>query len=71
MYRCGCSCILIVWIASILTSSIRAKDRQAHPRPNVLVLITDDQRPDTIGALGNAVIRTPNLDLLAKQLTHK
>lgn len=31
-------------------------------RPNVLFLLTDDQRPDTIAALDNPVIRTPNLD---------
>ncbi|MCP4786946.1 MAG: sulfatase-like hydrolase/transferase [Fuerstiella sp.] len=31
-------------------------------RPNVLLLISDDQRPDTIAALGNDLIETPNLD---------
>ena len=36
-------------------------------RPNVLFFFTDDQRPDTIHALGNAHIRTPNLDRLASQ----
>jgi arylsulfatase A-like enzyme len=34
-------------------------------RPNFLVIISDDQRPDTIHALGNRVIRTPHLDSLA------
>jgi arylsulfatase A-like enzyme len=38
-----------------------------QPRPNVLVIVTDDQRPDTIGALGNPVIRTPNLDALVRR----
>ncbi|MCX6906861.1 MAG: sulfatase-like hydrolase/transferase, partial [Verrucomicrobia bacterium] len=33
-------------------------------RPNFLVIISDDQRPDTIHALGNRVIRTPHLDSL-------
>ena len=33
--------------------------------PNVLFLFADDQRADTIAALGNPVIRTPNLDRLA------
>lgn len=33
--------------------------------PNVLWICTDQQRYDTIGALGNAHIRTPNLDRLA------
>ena len=34
-------------------------------RPNVLFLFTDDQRADTIHALGNSLIRTPNIDRLA------
>ena len=31
-------------------------------RSNVLFLLTDDQRHDTIHALGNDIIKTPNLD---------
>lgn len=34
----------------------------ASKRPNILLFFTDDQRFDTIGALGNPVIKTPNLD---------
>ena len=41
--------------------------RGAPSRPNVLFLFADDQRPDTIAALGNPVIRTPNLDRLCAQ----
>ena len=38
-----------------------------EPRPpNVLFLLSDDQRPDTIGALGNRVIETPNIDRLVR-----
>lgn len=36
----------------------------AADRPNILVIFTDDQRADTIAALGNPVIKTPNLDRL-------
>ncbi|NUQ64668.1 MAG: sulfatase-like hydrolase/transferase [Pirellulales bacterium] len=46
------------------SASVSAADRPAK-RPNVLFLLTDDQRADTIGALGNPVIKTPNLDRLA------
>lgn len=38
---------------------------RAAERPNVLLILTDDQRFDTIHALGNAEVRTPNLDHLA------
>lgn len=36
-------------------------------RPNVLWLCTDQQRFDTIHALGNPLIRTPNIDRLVKE----
>ena len=35
-------------------------------RPNILFLLTDDQRADTIHALGNSVIQTPYLDRLVR-----
>jgi arylsulfatase A-like enzyme len=37
----------------------------AESRSNILFLFADDQRADTIAALGNPVIKTPNLDRLA------
>lgn len=38
-------------------------------RPNILLIVTDDQRADTIHALGNQIIRTPNLDRLVSEGT--
>lgn len=38
-------------------------------RPNVLVLLTDDQQYNTIAAAGNAAIRTPHLDRLLREGT--
>ena len=38
-------------------------------QPNVLLLFTDDQRFDTIAALGDPSIHTPNLDRLARRGT--
>jgi arylsulfatase A-like enzyme len=38
-------------------------------KPNILFLFTDDQRADTIAALGNGSIHTPNLDRLVAQGT--
>jgi arylsulfatase A-like enzyme len=36
-------------------------------RPNILVIYTDQQRFDTLGANGNHLIQTPNLDRLAAE----
>ncbi len=36
-------------------------------RPNILFIMTDQQRSDTIAALGNRAIRTPTLDSLVEE----
>lgn len=36
-------------------------------KPNVVFVFSDQQRWDTSGAYGNPVVRTPNLDALARQ----
>ena len=41
----------------------------ASPRPNLLFIITDQQRADHVGFGGNAVVRTPHLDALAAKAT--
>lgn len=38
-------------------------------QPNILILFTDMQRADTIHALGNEIIKTPNLDRLVAEGT--
>jgi len=38
-------------------------------RPNILLLFTDQQRFDTLAALGNPVIKTPNFDRLVREGT--
>ena len=38
-------------------------------RPNIVFLFTDDQRFDTIGALGHPAVRTPNIDRLVERGT--
>jgi arylsulfatase A-like enzyme len=61
-----------VWPAALaavifLASDARGADRPAQVgRPNILFLLTDDQRADAIHALGNRVLQTPNLDRLAR-----
>ncbi len=50
-----------------LTGSLPALGlSQTSSKPNVLFILTDDQRGDTIRALGNSTIETPNLDLLVQ-----
>lgn len=37
----------------------------AAPKPNIILIMTDQQRGDCIGAMGNPYIHTPHLDSLA------
>ena len=39
-------------------------------RPNILILYTDQQRWDGLGANGNPDIQTPHLDALATESTN-
>lgn len=39
----------------------------AADRPNIVLLVSDDQRWDTLGVMGNSVIQTPHLDRLARE----
>src|SRR5690606_17844451 len=36
-------------------------------RPNILLIMTDQQRADHLGCYGNPILRTPNIDGLARQ----
>lgn len=48
----------------------RQSERNAGParkRPNLLLIVTDDQSPFTLRAYGNRVCQTPHLDRLAKE----
>jgi arylsulfatase len=52
--------------ASLALSPAGPAREASSAKPNVLVIMTDQQRKDTIGAYGNPVIKTPHLDSLAK-----
>jgi len=60
---------LILIALVVLLSLTPATFAQQKKRPNVLFLFTDDQRADTIAALGNKHIKTPNLDRLVQRGT--
>jgi arylsulfatase A-like enzyme len=50
------------WLSPVPSS---AEDEGTAARPNILFILTDDQRADAIAAHGNPYIRTPTLDRLA------
>lgn len=58
------SSILTAMLLALTGSIIAAEPAK---RPNILLIVSDDQRWDTIGALGNPEIKTPHLDTLVKR----
>ena len=40
---------------------------QRHSKPNIILILTDDQRWDALGCSGNPIIQTPNMDKLAEK----
>jgi N-acetylglucosamine-6-sulfatase len=53
--------------ALLLCAAVPALAGSKAPRPNVLFIITDDQRWDTLSCAGSPHLRTPNLDRLAAE----
>ena len=55
-------CFVLLAMAHI---TLLAPAQSAARRPNLLLVVTDDQRWDAMGCAGNALARTPHLDALA------
>ena len=61
--RLFAAALMLGWTAGPLGTAA------AERRPSVLVILADDQRADTIGALGNRLVRTPAIDGLVARGT--
>jgi arylsulfatase A-like enzyme len=57
--------ILVALIAAPFAAAAGQEDGSA--RPNIVLILTDDQRYDMLGCTGHAVARTPNIDRLARE----
>ncbi|NIA29591.1 MAG: sulfatase-like hydrolase/transferase [Actinobacteria bacterium] len=51
---------------TLLLSHLSSCTLATSKKPNILFLLADDQRPDTIAAWGNSHIQTPNIDSLVR-----
>ncbi len=60
-WRTGLLSLLALLVAATIAKAVE------KPRPNILFLLADDQAYDTIAALGNREIETPNLDRLVQR----
>lgn len=55
------------WLCLLLLTGWHMAALAGSARPNLIVLLTDDQRADDLGCFGNPVIQTPHLDSLAQR----
>jgi arylsulfatase A-like enzyme len=67
------ACLLMIAIASVtaVTSCSHAPpgayESTGYSRPNILFILTDDQRWDAMSCMGHPFVRTPNMDRIARE----
>jgi len=49
-----------------LVNAKTTKEAKNADKPNIILFVADDHGKDALGCYGNPIIKTPNLDLLAK-----
>src|SRR6188472_1727006 len=59
-------CLYAALAASISAPCISNSFAQVATRPNVVLIMTDDQGYGDLGIHGNPIVRTPNIDAMAK-----
>jgi hypothetical protein len=57
----------IIFSISFQGYSQQRKASESDGRPNIIFILTDDQRWDALGYAGNDIIQTPEMDKLAEK----
>jgi len=64
-------CFLLLIVVLVPPKALQcAEATPVSKRPSILFIFTDDQRWDTVAALGNPEIRTPTFDAIVQRGTH-
>ena len=58
--------ILILCLLFSIAAQAQTKKEPAAPKPNIVYIFLDDAGITDFGAYGNTIIRTPNIDRIAK-----
>ena len=54
-----------LWLVLFFTACNKNGKNSTTKKPNIIFILTDDQRWDAIGFAGNPIIKTPNMDKMA------
>ena len=64
----GTASVALPIFSSMLLKGCKSfKSTPGKTSPNIIFLLTDDQRWDSLGCMGNSIIKTPNIDSLAEK----
>jgi len=69
MNKLKSTAILILIAGCVFSKPLRAQ-KLSDQKPNIIFILTDDQRFDALGYAGNKLISTPEMDKLAAEGTH-
>ena len=58
--------VLCLWVGAAVAQSLAAP-AQPRQRPNILFILPDQLRAQSLGCMGNANVKTPNIDRLAAE----
>ncbi len=58
--------LVLLFGTSGLVSGNKTDQKQVQEKPNIIFILTDDQRWDALGYAGNKIIQTPEMDKLAE-----
>lgn len=61
------ACLFIEFIMLMSCSNVSKLNIESKKSPNIIFILTDDQRWDALGYTGNELAHTPEMDKLAKQ----
>lgn len=61
---------ILFFLLCTFIGAVELSAQQSAERPNIIFILTDDQRFDALGHAGNELIHTPEMDRLAKEGTY-
>lgn len=59
--------VFICTIYFTLLGFATVAQQHSQVRPNIVLIVSDDHGREAVGCYGNKVVRTPNIDALAKE----